>query len=258
MDSVPEAPATVIPNLDDPSLYMNRELSLLEFQRRVIEEARDPENKLLERVKFASIVSSNLDEFFMVRVAAMKQKLEKGSQDLSIDGKTITEQLAAVRASVDQLVRQLYECFQTQLLPGLAEQGIVIADYNSLDERERDADRPLLSRDRIPRADAARVRSRAALSAYFESQPEPRHRLKRHGRPPALRARESSRSAAATGHSSCGFATEARRQSGRVEDRRRLEGRGSREIRLDRAGDRGQSELALPRSGNRRIPSFPS
>jgi polyphosphate kinase len=139
-ESAPEGVAApVIPSLDDPSLYMNRELSLLEFQRRVLEEARDPANKLLERVKFASILVSNLDEFYMVRVAAMKQKLEKGSQDLSIDGKTVTEQLAAVRSSVDHLVRQLYECFQTELLPGLADQGIVIVDYNSLDERERDA-----------------------------------------------------------------------------------------------------------------------
>src|SRR5580692_7835209 len=110
-----EAPASQA-NLDDPSLYMNRELSLLEFQRRVLEEARDPANKLLERVKFVSIVSSNLDEFFMVRVAAMKQKLEKGSPDLSIDGKTVTEQLVAVRASVNELMERLYDCFQTQLL----------------------------------------------------------------------------------------------------------------------------------------------
>jgi polyphosphate kinase len=136
---VPDAAASLIPNLDDPALYMNRELSLLEFQRRVLEEARDPGNKLLERVKFASILVSNLDEFFMVRVAAMKQKLEKGSQDLSIDGRTVTEQLAAVRESVDRLVQQLYDCFQTQLLPGLAEHSIVVADYAALDERERDA-----------------------------------------------------------------------------------------------------------------------
>jgi polyphosphate kinase len=133
--AAPESPTVA---LDDPSLYMNRELSLLEFQRRVLEEARDPHNRLLERVKFVSIVSSNLDEFFMVRVAAMKQKLEKGSPDLSIDGKTVTEQLAAVRGSVDQLMARLYDCFQTQLLPGLAENAIVITDYSSLDERERE------------------------------------------------------------------------------------------------------------------------
>src|SRR4051812_39070146 len=73
--------------LDDPSLYFNRELSLLEFQRRVLEEAQDERNNLLERVKFLSIVSSNLDEFFMIRIAALKQKLKAGNQDLSLDGK---------------------------------------------------------------------------------------------------------------------------------------------------------------------------
>jgi polyphosphate kinase len=118
---------------------MNRELSLLEFQRRVLEEARDPRNRLLERVKFLSIVSSNLDEFFMVRVAAMKQKLEKGSPDLSIDGKTITEQLSAVGKSVAQVVGQMYECFQNDLLPRLMENSIAIADYSALDDRERAA-----------------------------------------------------------------------------------------------------------------------
>ncbi|HWF08815.1 MAG TPA: polyphosphate kinase 1 [Bryobacteraceae bacterium] len=126
-------------SLDDPRLYMNRELSLLEFQRRVLEEARDPRNRLLERVKFLSIVSSNIDEFFMVRVAAMKQKLEKGSPDLSIDGKTVTEQLSAVRKSVAQVVEQMYECFQNNLLLRLMENGIAIADYGALDDRERAA-----------------------------------------------------------------------------------------------------------------------
>ncbi len=118
---------------------MNRELSLLEFQRRVLEEAKDPKNRLLERIKFISIVSSNIDEFFMVRVAAMKQKLAKGSQDLSIDGKTVPQQLVAVAASVDELVTRIYDCYQNQLLPGLIQDDIVIADYSSLDERERKA-----------------------------------------------------------------------------------------------------------------------
>lgn len=126
-------------SLDDPSLYMNRELSLLEFQRRVLEEARDPHNKLLERVKFISIVSSNLDEFFMVRVAALKQKLAAGRNDLSIDGKTVSQQLEAVQVSVDQLMAQIYACFQNQLLPELAQNAIVIADYSTLDDREREA-----------------------------------------------------------------------------------------------------------------------
>jgi polyphosphate kinase len=126
-------------SLDDSSLYMNRELSLLEFQQRVLEEARDGRNKMLERVKFLSIVNSNLDEFFMVRVAALKQKLTSGSQDLSIDGKTVSGQLVAVRERLDELMLDIYDCFKKQLLPGLARHGIEIVDYADLDHRERTA-----------------------------------------------------------------------------------------------------------------------
>jgi len=118
---------------------MNRELSLLQFQHRVLEEAEDPDNKLLERVKFVSIVSSNLDEFFMVRVAVMKQKLAAGTQVLSIDGKTVVQQLETSRRGVERLVKQIYECFQLRLVPALADNGIVIADYTALDDRERAA-----------------------------------------------------------------------------------------------------------------------
>lgn len=125
-------------SLDDPSLYFNRELSLLEFQRRVLDEARDERNKLLERVKFLSIVSSNLDEFFMVRNAALKQKLRAGNQDLSIDGKTVTQQLSAVRLRVGSLMKEIYDCFHKQLIPELARQGIRIVTWDTLDTRERE------------------------------------------------------------------------------------------------------------------------
>ncbi len=136
---VSPAPASEELSLDDPSLYFNRELSLLEFQRRVLEEARDERNKLLERVKFLSIVSSNLDEFFMVRNAALKQKQRAGNQDLSIDGKTVTQQLAAVHTSVVELMTEMYDCFHRQLVPALAHSGIRIVTWESLDEREREA-----------------------------------------------------------------------------------------------------------------------
>jgi polyphosphate kinase len=135
---MPANPAAEL-SLDDPSLYFNRELSLLEFQRRVLEEARDVRNKLLERVKFLSIVSSNLDEFFMVRNAALKQKLKAGNQDLSIDGKTVAQQLSAVRTRVGELMKEIYDCFHKQLIPDLARAGIRIVTWESLDARERDA-----------------------------------------------------------------------------------------------------------------------
>src|ERR1700749_3364438 len=86
-----------LPELSDPSLYLNRELSHLEFQRRVLEEARDPRNPLLERVKFLSILGSNLDEFFMVRVAGLMQQIENQVHEPAIDGRSPAETLEAIR-----------------------------------------------------------------------------------------------------------------------------------------------------------------
>jgi polyphosphate kinase len=79
--------------LESPELYINRELSLLQFQRRVLEQAQDPENPLLERVKFLSIVSSNLDEFFMVRVTGLQEQAASGVQEASVDGLPAAVQL---------------------------------------------------------------------------------------------------------------------------------------------------------------------
>ena len=84
-------------DLWDPKYYVNRELSQLEFQYRVFEEAQDESNPLLERVKFLAIVGSNMDEFFMVRVGGLKLQVDAGIVDFSIDGLTPAEQLAAIR-----------------------------------------------------------------------------------------------------------------------------------------------------------------
>jgi len=130
-------PEEIPVDLNDPKLYINRELSLLEFQRRVLEEAQEKSNPLLERVKFLAIVGSNLDEFFMVRVAGLKKQLEAGIIDLPPDGLTPAEQLAAIRKFAQQLMQQARECLVTDVLPALNKAGIHIMSYQELDERQK-------------------------------------------------------------------------------------------------------------------------
>ncbi len=122
-------------NLDDPALYVNRELSLLEFQVRVLQEAQDESVPLLERVKFLAIVGSNLDEFFMVRVAGLKKQIDAGVVDIPPDGMTPAEQLAAIRKVALQLMKDARKCLQ-ELMPRLDAAGIHIIDYKDLDERQ--------------------------------------------------------------------------------------------------------------------------
>ena len=132
-ENEPRLPA----DLDDPQWYLNRELSQLEFFRRVLEEAKDASHPLLERVKFLAIVGSNLDEFFMVRVAGLKQQIAAGVVELSLDGLTPAEQLAAIRKAVSKLLAEARDCYQDDLLPTLAEAGIHILGYPDLDHRQK-------------------------------------------------------------------------------------------------------------------------
>ena len=110
----------------DSNAFVNRELSWLEFNRRVLEEAQDPSVPLLERVKFLSIFSSNLDEFFMVRVATLKRRLHAGELAPAPDGLTAAETLAAVSGRVHELVDEQHRCFLQELQPLLAAEGIVL------------------------------------------------------------------------------------------------------------------------------------
>lgn len=125
--------------LESPELYINRELSLLEFQKRVLEQAREPGNPLLERIKFLSIVSSNLDEFFMVRVAGLQRQAASGAQEASVDGLSAAHQLQLIRQQVRQLVEEIQDLLRENLLPALEREGIRITDISSLRPEERSA-----------------------------------------------------------------------------------------------------------------------
>ncbi|MCP5413089.1 MAG: polyphosphate kinase 1 [Chromatiaceae bacterium] len=124
-------------DLNDPSLYLNRELTWLEFNRRVLHEAEDPRNPLLERLKFLAIVSSNLDEFFMKRIGGLKQQLGAGMSIKTVDGRTPKEQIAACYEVVRQQESAQREVYQ-QLRSELGAHGIEILSYDGLSRDDTD------------------------------------------------------------------------------------------------------------------------
>jgi polyphosphate kinase len=125
-------------DLRDPSLYLNRELSWLEFNRRVLHEALDPRTPLLERLKFLGIFSSNLDEFFQVRVAGLKQQSAAGIVERTADGMTPEDQLSAISSIVREMVRQHRQCL-SEVLPALAAEGVTLHPrIRELSRAERD------------------------------------------------------------------------------------------------------------------------
>jgi polyphosphate kinase len=117
--------------------FFNRELSWLQFARRVLELSQDPELPLLERVKFAGILGMLHDEFFMKRIAGLKRQVQNGVEKLSIDGRTPAEELAACREEILDQSEQLSEVVREQLRPGLAEAGVGILDWEELDDDHR-------------------------------------------------------------------------------------------------------------------------
>lgn len=124
-------------NLSDPQYYFNRELSWLEFNNRVLHEAMDSRTPLLERLKFMAIFSSNLDEFFMVRVAVLKQQVEANVSKLPPDGRTPSEQLAVISERLHPMMREQNHHFEKVLRPQLAQVGIHILDYMDLNQEQR-------------------------------------------------------------------------------------------------------------------------
>jgi polyphosphate kinase len=121
--------------LDDPSLYSNRHLQWLAFNQRVLEEARDAGNPLLERVRFLAITANNLDEFVEIRVSSFLQKIEHGKQSASPDGLTPAEELERISESMHRFVRDQYKCWNDELLPALAKHQIRVLPLDQLDEK---------------------------------------------------------------------------------------------------------------------------
>ncbi|MCC5656755.1 polyphosphate kinase 1 [Nostoc sp. XA010] len=124
-------------NLNDPQYYLNRELSWLEFNGRVLHEACDDRTPLLERLKFLAIFNSNLDEFFMVRVAGLKQQVEAKVSLLTSDGRTPQQQLDDIRSTLTPQVKKEHQHFEQVLRPLLANHGIHILDYIDLNQKQR-------------------------------------------------------------------------------------------------------------------------
>jgi polyphosphate kinase len=138
-------------SLDDPSLYINRELSWLEFNRRVLEEAQDRSVPLLERLKFLAIFESNLDEFFMVRVGGLQQKVQANiAYGSGADRMPVKEQLARIGELVREMTAETYRCLQEDLLPALEKESIFLRDMKELGEKDRRYLQELFRREVFP------------------------------------------------------------------------------------------------------------
>ena len=129
---------------------LNRELSLIEFFRQVLDEARAARNPLLERLRFLTIFSSIVDEFFMVRVSGLKEEIEHGWDEPSLDGMTAAEQLTEIRNRLQPMVLEQMRCLKEDVLPALASEGIVVASYESLTKAERDQADEYFAREVFP------------------------------------------------------------------------------------------------------------
>lgn len=138
------------PNLNHRTYYFNRELSWLEFNRRVLEEALDERHPLLERVKFLAIFTSNLDEFFMIRVSGLRNQLARGALTAPPDGMSPSEQLAAIWTRLQPMLETRTACWRDDLLPNLRAAGIKILGYDELKRRQRKLLRRHFEREIFP------------------------------------------------------------------------------------------------------------
>ena len=126
------------PNKTTAFRYFNRELSWLAFNRRVLEQAESLEYPLLERMKFLAFVSSNLDEFFEIRVAGIQQQVKSGSHECGPDGLSPKEQLKQIKEKAAQLIADQSKCWHRKIVPGLDQSGIKFCNYDALTRTEKE------------------------------------------------------------------------------------------------------------------------
>ena len=138
------------PNLNHQTYYFNRELSWLQFNERVLEQALAESSPLLERVKFLSIFSSNLDEFFMIRVSGLRRQVEAGALHAPPDGMSPAEQLTAIRDRLDPVLAREVGCWKDEILPELTKAGIQVLEYDELKGKQRKLLRRLFKREIFP------------------------------------------------------------------------------------------------------------
>src|SRR5919199_257858 len=137
-------------NLSDPSLYVNRELSWLGFNERVLEQAKDGRHPLLERVRFVSISETNLDEFFMIRVAGLQQQVASELPNPVPDGMTPEEQLLRIHDHTEEFFEERRRIINRELMPALEAEGIRMVPHDEVSAAERRELRQRFVRDILP------------------------------------------------------------------------------------------------------------
>ena len=244
------APASELP--DDR--YLNRELSWLDFNARVLALAEDPSQPLLERAKFLAIFASNLDEFYMVRVAGLKRRDETGLAVRSADGLSPREQLARIATRSQAIAEAHARVFLEQVRPELEEQGIRILRWSDLVRRPARQALGVLPRPGLPGAHPARRRPRPPVPLHLRALAQPRGHRARSGRPHrAVRPGEGAQQRAAPGergHRRARGGLPARRGPHRRAPGRAVHGHGGRRgARVPRHPQRRRRGRGGPRRG---------
>ena len=171
-----EAQAFPEPVSATSSRFINRELSWLDFNERVLALAVDQSRPLLERVKFVAIYTQNLDEFFQIRVSGLEEQVEAGVAAATPDGMTPTEQLEAIRERVTDLQARAASSFAGDLMPALEKERIRSVHWEQLSDADKGVPRPTVPGAHLPGADAAVGRPRAPVPLHLEPLAEPRGR----------------------------------------------------------------------------------